>query len=739
MSTAVSALKPTGRLKAGRSHDWLPHLLILTVSSTAFAAEPALSFVKDVMPILNKASCTSGPCHGGAKGKNGFKLSLRGYDPEFDYRAIVHEMQGRRINRTDPANSLILLKPSMKIAHGGAMRIDPSSEYYNTVLRWISEGAPFGDPVSGTVARLDVQPAEFFAAKPGLEQQLKVVAHYADGSTRDVTRDAGYSSNTPQQAEVSEGGVIKTVRKGESATLVRYEGKLSVVNVTAVSDQPFTWQPVPEFNFIDGHVNAKLKRVKTQPSELSSDADFLRRISYDLIGMPPTPEETRAFLADKTETRRKRSALIEKLLARDEFVNHWSVKWSDLLQVNRAKLGDKGVWAFREWIRESLSTNKSYDKMVRELLTSRGSTYKNPPANFFRFTREPKVAMETTTQLFLGVRMVCAQCHDHPFEQWTQNQYYNLSAFFGSLAIKTGEDSDEEVVYDKREEFEIHHPKDNRVMPAKFLFNVEKTNLREAELRESLADWVTSKSNPLFAKSMANRMWSYFLGRGIIDPVDDIRASNPPSNPALLDALTKDFADHNYDLKNLIRTIVNSRTYQLAYKTTPSNAEDEINFSHALPRRLSAEQLFDGVHRATGVRPKLPAVPKDSLAQDVPDPSIAKGGFLDVFGRPERQTSCECERRGDVSLVQALNLLNGATIADAIADPEGRIAKLVLAGANDRKLVEEIYLSALNRSPEGNELDFALTYLGKGGSARAERAQDLMWALLNSNAFLFNR
>lgn len=716
----------------------VPAILLAAAAGTLAGAAP-LSFVKDVMPILNKASCTSGPCHGGAKGKNGFKLSLRGYDPEFDYRAIVHEMQGRRLNRTDPANSLVLLKPAMKIAHGGGLRLDPGSNYYNTVLQWISEGGQFGDPVAATVSRLEVTPPEFFAAKPGLEQQLKVVAHFADGSTRDVTRDAGYSSNTPQNAEVSEGGLIKTLRQGESAMLVRYEGKLSVVNVTAVSDAPFTWAPAPEFNYIDKAINAKLQRLKLQPSELASDADFLRRVSYDLIGVPPTPEETRAFVADKTETRRKRSALIEKLLAREEFVNHWSVKWSDLLQVNRAKLGDKGVWAFREWIRESLGTNKGYDVMARELLTARGSTFRNPPANFFRFTREPKVAMETTTQLFLGVRMVCAQCHDHPFEQWTQNQYYNLSAFFGQLAVKSGEDGDEEVVYDKRDEIEVHHPKDNRVMPAKFLFNVDKTNLREAELRESLAEWVTSKSNPLFAKSMANRMWSYFFGKGIIDPVDDIRASNPPSNPALLDAMTRDFIEHNYDLKNLIRTIVNSRTYQLSYKATVSNAGDETNFSHALPRRLSAEQLFDGVHQAAGIKPKLAMVPKESLAQDVPDPSIGKGGFLDVFGRPERQTSCECERRSDVSLVQALNLLNGSTIADAIADPEGRIAKLVLAGKTDRQLVEEIYLAALNRAPEGNELDVALTYLGKSGAPRTERAQDLMWALLNSNAFLFNR
>jgi hypothetical protein len=711
-------------------------IILITVCMVAAGAPP--SFVKDVMPILNKTGCTSGPCHGGAKGKNGFKLSLRGYDAEFDYRAIVHDMAGRRFNRTDPARSLVLLKPTMELAHGGGVRLEQGSPYYKTILEWISQGVPYGDPVAGTVSRLDVTPGEFFATRPGLEQQLKVVAHYADGSSRDVSGIAGYSSSKPELATVSEGGMIKAIRKGDSAVLVRYEGKLSVIAVTAITDRAgFVWKQLPEHNYIDRFVNAKLQRLKIIPSELTSDAEFLRRVSFDLIGIPPAPEEVKAFVADGTPVRQKRAAMIEKLLAREEFVNHWAVKWSDLLQVNRAKLGDKGVWAFREWIRDALRENRPYDKMVRELITARGSTYRNPPANFFRFTREPKVAMETTTQLFLGVRMVCAQCHDHPFEQWTQNQYYNLAAFFGQLAVKNGEEGDEEVVYDKREEFQVLHPKDSRVMPAKFLYPVAKTEVKETGLRESLADWITSRNNQLFAKSMANRIWSYFFGKGIIDPVDDIRATNPASNPALLDALNKDFLDHNYDLKHLIRTLVNSRAYQLSYKTGDWNADDETNFSHALPRRLSAEQLFDGIHIAAGIRPKLANVPRDSLAQDLPDPSIGRGGFLDIFGRPERQTSCECERRSDVSLVQALNMLNGSTIAEAIADPDGRIAKLVLGGASNRHLVEEIYMAALSRPPEGNELDLALTYIAKG--ARAERAQDLMWALLNSNAFLFNR
>lgn len=719
---------------------WVARALIFaSIAATTTAAPTPVSFVKDVMPILNKASCTSGPCHGAAKGKNGFKLSLRGYDPEFDYRAIVHDMSGRRFNRTDPAKSLILLKPAGQIAHGGGLRFEQDSPYYKTILQWISDGTPFGDPVSAQVARLEVEPPELFANKPGITGQMKVIAHYADASTRDVTKEANYSSTTPTIAEVSDTGLITTVRKGEASALLRYEGKLAVVNVTALSGKPgFVEKPIPEYSYIDKLVDAKLKRLQILPSEPANDAEFLRRVSLDLVGLPPTPAEVRAFIADTTELRAKRTRLIDRLMARPEFINHWSVKWGDLLQVSRAKLGDKGTWAFHDWIREALVNNKPYDAMVRELITAHGSTYQNPPANYFRFTRDPKLAMETTTQLFLGVRMVCAQCHDHPFEQWTQNQYFALSAFFGGVGIKEGMDSNEEIIFEKREEAEVHHPKDGRVMHAKFLFGGENFQVREQGLRESLAEWLTSPQNPFFAKAMANRMWSYFLGRGIIEPVDDIRATNPPSNPALLDALTKDFLDHKYDLRYLIRAIVNSRVYQSSYRANDWNADDEINFSHASPRRLTAEQLFDSIYIATGSRIHMKEVPKDFKAQEFPDPSVGRGGFLDLFGRPERQTSCECERRSDVSLVQALNLLNGSTIADAIADEDGTIAKLILSGAADRKIVEELYLSALSRPPQPAELDYAQTYMSKG-SNRAERAQDLMWALLNSNAFLFNQ
>ncbi len=713
-------------------------VLLLSISVAGYGAETRVSFVKDVMPILNKVGCTSGTCHGSAKGKNGFKLSLRGYDPESDYRSLIHDLSGRRFNRTDPARSLMILKPAMQLPHGGGLRFEPGSDYYNTVLRWISEGAQYGDPVAGQVTKLEVIPPEFVFNKPGTEQQLKVTAHYADGSTREVSKETIYSSNTPIIAEINDTGVIKTQRKGEAAMLVRYEGKLAVVNVTVLDEKPgFAWKPMPENNYVDRFINAKLERVRVLPSDLTTDAEFLRRVSYDLIGLPPTVEETRAFIADKTENRAKRSRMIDKLMARSEFVDHWSVKWGDLLQVSRTRLGDKGMWAFREWIREAIANNKPYDQMVRELLTARGSTFQNPPANYFRFTRDPKVEMETTTQLFLGVRMVCAQCHDHPFEQWTQNQYFQLSAFFGGVGIKEGMDSNEEIVYEKRENTEIKHPKSGRVVPAKFLFDVDKFTPQPDDLRDSLADWLTAPRNPLFGKSMANRMWSYFFGRGIIEPVDDIRASNPPSNLPLLEALSKDFVEHQFDLRQLIRTIVNSRTYQLAYKPTEWNADDEINFSHMQPRRLSAEELFDGIYLATGSKPFFRDVPRDFKAEQFPDPLVGLGGFLDLFGRPERQTSCECERRSDVSLVQALNLVNGSTIADAVADENGRVARLMVAGATDRQIVEELYLAALNRLPEPREIDLSQTYLARGMN-RAERAQDILWALINSNSFLFN-
>jgi hypothetical protein len=713
--------------------------LLLLASVVVLQAAQPVTFLRDVAPILNKMSCTSGPCHGAAKGKNGFKLSLRGYDPQFDYESLLYDLSGRRFNRAEPGRSLMLSKPTQQVPHGGGLRFEKDSAYYKTIYEWIAQGVPYGDPSKDDVASLELEPKEITMQKPGETAQIRVVAKFKDGNVRDVTKEATVESNTPDLARVDAASKVSGERTGEATLLVRYQGKLSTVPVTILNPKPgFAWKPLPQHNFVDQHIDAKLQKLRIQPSPATDDASFLRRVSLDLTGQLPTPEEVRAFLADPTPSRVKRANKIDKLIGAPAFVDHWTVKWSDLLQSTRKFLGEKGTYGFREWIRQSLATNKPYDKMVRELITSRGSSYDTPAANFFRTTREPKPTMEKTTQVFLGVRMVCAQCHDHPFERWTQNQYFEMAAFFSVVGLRPGYEVGEEIIYDQRADYEMKHPKDNRIVaPAYLIASTAPVKIPTDEhRRDALADWLVSKENPFFAKAIANRVWSYFFGKGIIDPVDDIRASNPPVNPALLDALTKDLTDHNFDLQHLIRTIVNSRSYQASFHTNEWNDKDADNFSHAIPRRLTAEQLMDAVANATGARPNFPEVPEDTNASQVPDPHVGKDGFLDLFGRPTRESACECERRADFSLPQALNLVNGKTISDAVADPNGRVTKAVLAGASDSSVIEELYLASLSRLPTKEEAASASKYLS--GGPRATRAQDLLWALLNSKGFLYS-
>jgi Protein of unknown function (DUF1549)/Protein of unknown function (DUF1553) len=714
--------------------------LILTGSLTVavLSAEERVTFLRDVAPILNRVGCTSGTCHGAAKGKNGFKLSLRGYDPQFDYESLLYDLSGRRFNRADPGKSLMLSKPAQEVAHGGGLRFEKNSDYYKTVYAWIAQGVPFGDPEKDSVADLQVEPKEIFLPKPGEAVTPKVMARFRDGQTRDVTREASIESNTPDVARVGATAEVKGERIGEATLLVRYQGKFATVPVTIVNPkQGFAWKQLPQYNYIDQKLDAKLERLKIQPSPLIDDATFLRRVSLDLTGHIPTPEAVQAFTTDPAPSHLKRSKMIDKLIASPAFVDHWTLKWGDLLQSSRKYLGEKGVYAFHDWIRDSVASNKPYDRMAHELLTSRGSSYDEPAANFFRVTREAKPTMEKTTQVFLGVRMVCAQCHDHPFERWTQNQYYQMAAFFSAVGLRPGYEVGEEIVFDQRSDYGMKHPKDGHLVKPAFLIasNGSIPVPDDQRRRDALADWLTAKDNPFFAKAIANRVWSYFFGRGIIEPVDDIRASNPPSNPALLEALTQDVIDHNFDLQYLMRTIVNSRAYQTSIAANEWNANDRDNFSHAFPRRLSAEELMDAVAVAAGARPNLSAVPEDTGAEQVVDPHIGKEGFLDVFGRPSRESACECERRSDFSLPQALNLVNGRTISDAVAEPRGRIAKLVLSGKGDAAVIEELYLASLSRVPTAQESERAVLYLD--GGAKATRAQDLLWALLNSKAFLY--
>jgi len=716
-----------------------PILFLLCAGALSAADAPKVTFLRDVAPILNKVGCTSGPCHGAAKGKNGFKLSLRGYDPQFDYEALLYDLSGRRFNRADPGRSLMLAKPTQQVAHGGGLRFEIGSPYYQTIYNWIAQGVPFGDPSKDSVRRLEVEPKEMFMKSPGETMEVKVSAAFAGGGQRDVTGLAVVESNVPDVAAVTDASV-KGARIGEATLMVRYQGTFTTVPVTVLNPKPgFAWKPLPQNNYIDRLIDAKLERLKIQPSPVADDATFLRRVSLDLKGQLPAPEEIQAFVSNSSRT--KRAELIDKLIASPAYVDHWTLKWGDLLQNSRKYLGEKGAFEFREWIRESIAENKPYDRMVREMLMARGSSYDNPAANFYRVTRDPKPTMEKTTQVFLGVRMVCAQCHDHPFERWTQTQYYQMAAFFSAVGLRPGYEVGEEILYDQRRDYDMKHPKDGRVMNPAFILPATWSGTgappTDAGRRQAYAEWLTARDNPFFAKSTVNRVWSYFFGRGIIDPVDDIRASNPPSNPALLDALAKDFLDHNFDLRLLMRTIANSRAYQASVATNEWNEKDGENFSHAMPRRLSAEELMDALAQATGVRPVLPEAPPDTRAEQVTDPHIGKDGFLDLFGRPARESSCECERRYDLSLPQALNLVNGKNISDAVADANGRVAKAILSGRSDRDVVTELYLASLSRPPAAGELESGIHYL-QGGSGRAARAQDLLWALVNSKGFLYN-
>ena len=717
---------------------------LLLLSNALLTCLMAETYLKDVAPILNKAGCTSGPCHGAAKGKNGFKLSLRGYDPQFDYEALLYDLSGRRFNRAEPGKSLMLAKPTQEIPHGGGQRFEQSSTYYKTIFNWIAQGVPFGDPLKDVVSALAVDPVDIAMAKPGEKLALKVMATYNDGTTRDVTREATIESNTPDVARVDAAkATVAGERTGEATLLIRYAGKYATIPVAVLNPKPgFVWKPLAQHNYIDQLIDAKLQRMKVQPSGLVDDAAFLRRVSLDLTGQLPVPDEVRVFVADVTPGKLKRSKKIDQLMARPAYVDEWTMKWGDLLQSSRKFLGEKGTYGFREWIRESLAANKPYDAWVRELITSSGSSYESPEANFYRTTRDAKATMEKTTQVFMGTRMVCAQCHDHPFEKWTQNQYFEMAAFFSGVGVRPGYEVGEEIIYNQRADFAMKHPKDGRVMEPKYLVAAAGVpplpahDLDARKRREAFANWLTSRENPVFAKSAVNRVWSYFFGRGIIDPVDDIRASNPPVNAALLDALTKDFIAHNFDLRYLMRTMVNSRAYQATMVTNEWNAGDSTNFSHMTPRRLGAEQLMDAVAQATGSRPNFPEVPEDTLASQLPDPHVGKEGFLDLFGRPTRETACECERRTELSLPQALNLVNGATISEAVADPKGRVAKLVLSGRPDAAMVEELYLASLSRLPTKSETESGQAYLA--GGSRTARAHDLLWALLNSKAFLYS-
>ena len=699
--------------------------LELPVKITGQKNPHEVNFVRDVMPILARAGCNAGTCHGAAQGKNGFKLSLRGYDPHFDFLALTDELAGRRFNRSAPDQSLMLLKPSGGAPHVGGVVMQPGDPWYEIIRGWIAQGVKF-DPSSPRVKSIDIFPKSPVLALPGMKQQLAVLATFTDGSLQDVTGESFIESSNTEIVTADKRGLATAVRRGETVMLARYEGAYTATPMIVMGDRTgFVWKDVPENNYIDTLVYEKLKQVKVLPSDLCTDAEFVRRLYLDLTGLPPLPEQVRGFLADQRETAVKRNELIDKLIGSDDFIEHWTNKWADLLQVNRKFLGERGAAAFRAWIRKAIAENVPYDKFAYEILTASGSNVENPPASYYKVLRDPGSVMENTTQLFLGVRFNCNKCHDHPFERWTQDQYYHLSAFFAQVDRKPdpkfgnqklpGTNVEQglpagEIISDTKAG-EVKHERTNAVALPEFPFPIG-TPTGGASRREQLAKWVTAKDNPYFARSYVNRIWSYLLGVGIIEPVDDIRAGNPASNPRLLDKLTTDFIAAGFDARAIIRLICQSRVYQTSYVSNQWNDGDDINYSHALPRRLPAEVLYDSIHRATGSLSRLPGLPPGARASQLLDSTVdAPGGFFGMFGKPPRESACECERATGLMLGPILNLVNGPVIGEAVKDPENRIAKLVKDQADDAKVVEEIFLSILCRTPTTKEKEAGLKAL----------------------------
>ncbi len=682
-----------------------------------------VDFVRDVNPVLSRLGCNAGTCHGAQAGKRGFKLSLRGYDPLFDKRALTDDLASRRINLSAPHESLMLSKPFGNVPHEGGRVIQEGDRYATTIEQWIRQGATL-DTASPRVAKIEVSPFNPVVQKPGSRLQVRVVATYVDGSTRDVSRDAFIESGNPEVATVGSGARLISVRRGEAPILARYEGSYAATTLTVMGDREgFEWKTPEVWGPVDELVASKWERMKIAPSEVCNDETFLRRVTLDLTGLPPTTEQIREFLADPTPSQQKREAWIDKMLASEEFVDQWANKWCDLLQVNSKFLGKEGATSFREWVRKQVAENTPYNSFVYQIMTATGSNRENPAASYFKILRTPEEVLENSTHLFLAVRFNCNKCHDHPFERWTQDQYYQTAAYFSQIGLKKDEASGDrmiggtavegakplfEEVFDTGSG-EVKQPRTNQVATPTFPFTCDYKPADEPNRRKEFASWLTSPNNPYFAKSYVNRLWGYLLGVGLIEPLDDIRAGNPASNPELLSFLEKEFIQSGFDTRHVIRTICRSRAYQLSVASNRWNKDDDRNYSHAKARRLPAEVIFDAVHRVTGTPTRIPGVAEGTRAAALADAEAGlPDGFLNNFGRPARESACECERSSDLRLGSIMALVSGPTIGQAISDGGNELHKLITTIGDDRQLVNELYLRILNRNASEEELNIAL-------------------------------
>lgn len=719
----------------------------VSVTARNFGLKRPLNFANDVLPVLQKAGCNGSACHAKQGGKAGFQLSVLAFDPDFDFYATARQADGRRVNRLEPEKSLLLLKATSEVPHGGGQRFKRDSAEYRLLARWIAEGASQGQPGDPTVTRIEVAPEERVMA-PKTRQRVLVTAVLSDGSRRDVTPMAQLKSNEEGVAETPEGAEIRTTdSSGEAAVLVRYMSQVALTRVTvplAEQVKPSAYAGLPRHNFIDEHVYRKLQQLSLLPSELCDDATFLRRASLDLIGTLPTPAEARKFLAEcQSETGgngpalKARARLVDELLARPEYGDYWAMRWSNLLLVNPDLLLPRGAYTLDRWLRDTFRANMPFDQFAREILTATGETYREGPPNFFRALRKPEEAGKSVSQLFLGIRMDCAQCHHHPFERWGQDDFYAMAAYFARVKDKGSYPEGYHSSIYVGTDGEVKHPKTDQVMTPKPP-GAEALPIAEGEdRREVLARWMTAPENPYFSRAIVNRVSGLMLARGIVEPVDDFRMTNPASNEPLLDALAAEFVKHGFDLKHLLRTITLSATYQRSSEATKNNARDTRNYSRYYTRRMPGEVLLDSVSQVTGLPYAFRGHPEGTRAIQMWD-SRLNVEFLELFGRPNRQSVCECERSNDGSVAQALHMMNSYGIQERLTSGKGWVTQLDQSGKPEEEVIQELYLAAFSRPPRPDELQIARKLFTREKMTRKQAIEDLLWALMNSAEFILN-
>lgn len=735
-----------------RKRIWLlPLAVLISVnagSSSAVDAEgrteaqpngPTVSFELDVQPILTAQGCNAGACHGKQRGQNGFQLSLLGFDSGFDYDAIVREVRGRRLMIRAPERSLLVQKATAQLPHGGGRKIEVDSADYQTLVQWIREGAPrrlANEPTLDQVRLVQ----DDFSVKPEATQQLSVVGYYSDGTTRDVTQRTSFQSNDAAVVSVSDSGKITAgPLPGETAVMARYMNHICVANVRIPRTQPLPedfYDSRPKANFIDELVFKKLDELGIQTSEPASDAVFLRRAFTDIIGRLPTAEEAADFIDSEEEN--KREALIDDLLQRPEYVDRWANLWADLLRPNPYRVGIKAVLNYDKWIRDQFRQDVGYDEFVRKLVTAKGSTWHNGATTLYRDRRSPDEMATLVSQLFLGVRLECAKCHHHPFEKWSQRDFYSFAAFFGNIGRKGKGLSPpisgaEEIIY-VRQGGEVKHPVTDEVLSPTPLFgSVDLTDVRDP--REALAQWMTSPENDFFANVHVNRIWAVMMGRGLVDPVDDLRSTNPPTNPELLDALADHFQSVGFDQKQLIKAIALSNVYSTQSIPNETNTADRLNYSRHYRHRLRAETIADAIADITETESDFSAMPPNSRASQVWTHRV-DSMFLDTFGRPNENQDPPCERISDSSVTQTLHLMNSRQLDSRVRSDSGRAARLAKSELSPRQVVQELYLAIFSRRPRADELDYAASLIESAGDDRRGVIEDLMWAMLNAPEFI---